>query len=361
MTYLNQRTAGSVPARQTAPQVADLRAPDIAMSDIKGAQVGGVMIVPQSLAEIVDFGKLMASAGTMVRPHLRNNHGACVGIAMQAFRWGMDPFAVASKSFLVNDQISYEAQLLAAVVIKNAPITGRPEYRYSGEGERRRCTVSVTLDGGRTVSYESPEIGRITPRNSPLWKSDPDQQLGYYSVRAMARRHFPDVLMGVYDIEEADGMRDVTPAAEPAPAAPAARRMTDALDRLQKRRSAPRGDHVIEADQSDEQPAPTPEQMPDAPEGEVASNVDPETGEIAEADAGDAIALPQMPDEILAKWESEKKWGAAWKWLQAQAGTAEREVLAHLLLSHDDILDTVAAYSADAAAAVATIKQKAGL
>jgi hypothetical protein len=39
-------------------------------------------------------------------------------------------------------------------------------------------------------------------KNSPLWKGDVDQQLFYYSVRAFARRHFPDVMMGIYTVDE---------------------------------------------------------------------------------------------------------------------------------------------------------------
>ncbi|HCI98495.1 MAG TPA: hypothetical protein DHV74_02435, partial [Sulfitobacter sp.] len=45
-------------------------------------------------------------------------------------------------------------------------------------------------------------------------KGDPQQQLGYYSARAWARRHFPELLLGVYtreEIEEAPSVRDVTP------------------------------------------------------------------------------------------------------------------------------------------------------
>jgi len=50
-------------------------------------------------------------------------------------------------------------------------------------------------------------------KNSPLWKSDPDQQLGYYSARSWARRHFPELLLGVYTQEEmaAAPPRDITP------------------------------------------------------------------------------------------------------------------------------------------------------
>ena len=57
----------------------------------------------------------------------------------------------------------------------------------------------------RPGHYKSPEISKITPKNSPLWKSDPDLQFSYYSGRALCRKHFPHVLLGVYDVDELEG------------------------------------------------------------------------------------------------------------------------------------------------------------
>jgi hypothetical protein len=71
---------------------------------------------------------------------------------------------------------------------------------------------------GDELEYTTPAIGSITTKNSPLWKSDPQQQLGYFAARSWARRHTPEVILGVYDREEAeqfqgpDNARDITPA-----------------------------------------------------------------------------------------------------------------------------------------------------
>jgi hypothetical protein len=66
------------------------------------------------------------------------------------------------------------------------------------------------------VEYRSPPLGKINPKNSPLWKNDPDQQLSYFAGRSLCRRHFPDVLQGIYDREELEGaepLKDITPKA----------------------------------------------------------------------------------------------------------------------------------------------------
>jgi hypothetical protein len=178
---------------------------------------GGGMLLPQTFGEVVAFATMMSRSQHAIPKHLRENDGACMAVTMQALRWEMDPFAVAAKSYNVKDLIAYEAQLVAAVVNTRAPIAKRPVYRYEGSGDTRKCIVSCEMLDGSTKEYESPEIGKITTKNSPLWKADPDQQLGYFSIRSWARRHTPEVILGVYTPEEAeqfrgpDNARDVTP------------------------------------------------------------------------------------------------------------------------------------------------------
>lgn len=155
------------------------------------------------MGQVMEFAKMLAISDVGVRKHLRGNVGACLAVTVQAVEWEMSPFAVASKSYCVNDVISYEAQLLNAVILRRAPIVGRFAINYEGVGENRVCTVSVKMrDGGPDAVYVSPLFSRILPKNSPLWKTDPDQQLFYYSSRALCRRHFPDVLLGVYTPDE---------------------------------------------------------------------------------------------------------------------------------------------------------------
>lgn len=170
---------------------------------------GGINL--QTLDQVMELAKMMAVSGVAVRKHLRNNPGVCLAIAIQAFEWEMSPYAVANKSYVVNDEIAYEAQLVHAVILRRAPIKERPTATYSGDGETRSICVQVETTDGQTLDYQSPEKGKIKVQNSPLWKADPDQQLHYYAVRALARRHFPDVILGIYTRDELEGAKDITP------------------------------------------------------------------------------------------------------------------------------------------------------
>ena len=166
---------------------------------------------PQTMAQAVEFAQLMCKAGAAIPASLRENPGMCLAVTMDAMAWGMNPFAVARFHMVVNGVGSYMSQLITAVINSRAPIKGRLVPLFAGKGDALICRLEPETLQGQVLPYESPEIGKITPKNSPLWKTDPEQQLGYYSCRAWARRYFPDLLMGVYDPEEAAMMKDVTP------------------------------------------------------------------------------------------------------------------------------------------------------
>ena len=176
---------------------------------IDRAVVGTIAIDPRkgmavdSMGQAMEVAKLMSISDCAVPKHLRGNPGACLAVAIQGYEWSINPFAIANKSYEVNDRLVYESALYQAVVTKRAPIKGRMRYTFSGEGETRQCKVTAELsDGSGIVDYESPKFSRIQPKNSPLWKHDPDQQLIYYSVRAFARRHFADVMLGIQTVDE---------------------------------------------------------------------------------------------------------------------------------------------------------------
>lgn len=175
------------------------------------AEGKGGMLLPGTLSDAVRFAEVMCKADLALPKHLRGNAGACLAITLQALRWEMDPFMVANKTYEVSQRLAYEAQLVAAVVLTRAPIVGRPEYTYTGEAPTRRCKVTIQMKGGQSLEYETPMSKDIKVQNSPLWKADLDQQLGYFAIRSWARRHTPEVLLGVYTPDEAAEMRDITP------------------------------------------------------------------------------------------------------------------------------------------------------
>ena len=190
-------------ATQGIESVRPERAGAIAVSRV----AGGVSFA--SALEVMEFAKLMATAGNAVPKHLQLNPGACLAVTFQAVEWGMSPFAVANKSYEVNSRIAYESQLIHAVIEARAPIMRRLECDYEGEGPERVCVVTGYFEDGSDREYRSPKVKDIRVKNSPLWVNDPDQQLWYYSSRAWCRKWCPDVILGIYTREETEEMPPV--------------------------------------------------------------------------------------------------------------------------------------------------------
>lgn len=165
------------------------------------AVAGGVSFA--SAMEVMEFAKLMSISDKAVPAHLRANPGICLAVTFQAVEWRMSPFSVANKSYVVNDRLAYESQLIHGVIEARAPLVERLKSEYLGEGPTRQCKVIGHFRGdAEPREYLSPMIKDIRVKNSPLWTADPDQQLWYYSSRAFCRRWAPDVILGIYTKDE---------------------------------------------------------------------------------------------------------------------------------------------------------------
>lgn len=165
------------------------------------------MFLPANMGEAMELAKLMA-AGNFVPPHLRGRAGDCLAVVMQATRWAMDPFAVANKTYFVNDRMAYESQLVNAVINSANVLDGRLHPVWSGSGNELAVTVTGKLKDDPEPKSRRVEIKSITTRNSPLWKQDPDQQLAYFAMRAWVRLHAPEVLLGVYTKDEIESVSE---------------------------------------------------------------------------------------------------------------------------------------------------------
>ena len=166
----------------------------------------------------------MAEGRMTVPEYLRGNAGDCMAIAMQAMLWNMDPFAVAQKTHIVSGRLGYEAQLVNAVVQNSGLVRGEPSYEYKGDGTALECRVSFTMRSGAVRWTEWLKISEVTTKNSPLWKTNPRQQLGYLQIKNWARAYTPGAILGVYTVDELQAIENEAPAysAPPPPPAPPA-------------------------------------------------------------------------------------------------------------------------------------------
>lgn len=175
-------------------------------------------VIFNDMEQILRGAELMANAKHMVPDHFIGNPGGCMAIIMQAQRWGMDPFVVASKTHIVQGRLGYEAQLVNAVVQSSGMINGSFRYEYRGSGASLECRVGAVLKGDQEVTWgEWLASADVKVKNSPLWKTNEKQQLGYLQCKNWARLYCPGAILGVYsadELREQPPIKDVTPAKE---------------------------------------------------------------------------------------------------------------------------------------------------
>lgn len=202
---------------------------ELSLTTHANATVGTAAAIfsPEGMNQLVRFAELMAQSKATVPQHLAGKPADCLAVTMQAAQWGMNPFAVAQKTHVVNGTLGYEAQLVNAVVSSSNLLSTRLDYRWDGDWSKVNgktdkspsltVTVSATIKGESAPRELTISMAQAGVRNSPLWEQDPRQQLAYLCVKRWARLHAPDVLLGVYTPDELEETRprverDITPA-----------------------------------------------------------------------------------------------------------------------------------------------------
>ncbi|WP_288656616.1 RecT family recombinase [Pantoea sp. UBA6567] len=203
---------------------------EIMQSPVNEADTKAAIFSPTGLQKLQAFAEVMAQGKATVPAHLAGKPADCLAIALQAAQWGMNPYAVAQKTHLVNGTLGYEAQLVNAVITSSTAVQGRFKYEYGGDWEKFKpgaanannerglsVRVGAVLRGETEITWGEPlYMEFVTTRNSPLWKTAPKQQLAYLAVKYWARLYCPDVILGVYTPDEFEptqrAERDVTPA-----------------------------------------------------------------------------------------------------------------------------------------------------
>jgi hypothetical protein len=202
---------------------------------------GGTEAIPVSegdldfnnFRQMIDYAKVMSTAGPILVPWLQGNVGGVLSMMLRAKELNVSFLTLQSWSYTVENKgvvsVAFMSQFFTAIINTRAPIKDRLHHEIIGEGDERRCKIWATLRGETEPRiFLSDTLAKLRPvkneygktKGSPLWDSKPDLQLYYNASRDFCRIYFPDILGGVYGLDEMedagarigpDHARDVSP------------------------------------------------------------------------------------------------------------------------------------------------------
>lgn len=297
----------------------------------------------------------------------------CFLVVNQAFRWHMDPFAVAQSVFVHKGKIGYEGKLVAAVVNSHPLMAERLRYIYEGEGAMRRVVVSGRLRG--EDEYRSVEGTKSDwATDNEQWKrhSSIDQMLAYRGAREWARRHNAEALLGVFaDDELVDdvSVQPEQPARKPRSASAAldkfagttieakAEPADDAAERAAKSAAAAKAKRdaddaaeraAIRGDAGPGNGGASPQagkQPQEAKNGDIRGNG---AGKDGKAPGGPPAATDDgmpKPHEVHVSQFEKGKFFSLWAWLRTTMAESKQEVRIALAAKYRDCFRMTAAHS----------------
>lgn len=163
----------------------------------------------------------MYSASSLVPVHFQGKVADCAIAIQMALRCKVDPMAFLQKCYIVYGRPSIETTLAVAMANTSGVLKSRITYRLEGEGAARKCTAIATLkESGEVINSEvSVRIAHAMgwwDKKDSLWPKMTDLMLQYRSAMWLIRAYMPEVLMGIYSIDEARDMEGHTELADAA-------------------------------------------------------------------------------------------------------------------------------------------------
>ncbi|GAB6854415.1 recombinase RecT [Asaia astilbis] len=169
------------------------------MNEVATIGAPGSFVI-EGMQGAMKLAQAMASA-RMVPQHLQSSPGDCLMVIEQAMRWQMSPFAVAQATAVVKGKMCFEGKLVAAAIQTSGVLEGRLNYEFTGEDDKRAVICAGLIRGEKKARTVEVKLSEARTENQ-WWKKTPDQMLTYHAARVWARRHTPEVMLGVYAPEE---------------------------------------------------------------------------------------------------------------------------------------------------------------
>ena len=142
----------------------------------------------------------------------------CFAAIQYGRKFGLDPMHSLQNTHVISGRPSFSSQALMGIVLKYADKPPRIEYEVDPKGNTFACTVTY-LRSGETYSerYSLDDAKQAGLLNNTGWKNYPKNMLTWRAAVFAARKAFPDVLAGVYTVDEMKDVQEASAAPAPQP------------------------------------------------------------------------------------------------------------------------------------------------
>lgn len=153
----------------------------------------------------------MLSKSTIVPKDYQNNLGNCVIALEMATRMNTSPLLVMQNLYIVNGRPAWSSKYCIAVINNSHRYKTELQFDMKGEGDNLSCYAwAEDCNGhvakGPVVTMEMAKAEGWYGRNGSKWKTMPKVMIQYRAASFFARLNCPDLLMGLYTVEEVQEM-----------------------------------------------------------------------------------------------------------------------------------------------------------
>ena len=189
---------------------------------------------------------------TMVPAHFCG-HPENVFVAMQmALRVGVDPYMFLQNCYVIQGKPGIETKLAIALLNRSGRIKGSLKYRFEGDGKSLACIAYCVEHATGEIlehrlDWRTVESEGWLKKSGSKWVTDPTMMMQYRAAMRLIRLHFPEVLLGMSSVEEAEEQAtiDVTPTAKKVRATNStlAKRLEIVAEKAEEKPPEPEADH----------------------------------------------------------------------------------------------------------------------
>jgi len=175
----------------------------------------------QNLLDTARFNQLWCIADVyakskIVPDHFKGDPASVFVVLEMALRVGAHPFQALQNCYVIHGRPAWEGKFIIALINTSGLLDGVLDWKHNGkQGDDGGWICFATLKGGKKIqkelTWKEVKAEGWLGKQGSKWASMPEMMFAYRSAAQLARKYFPQVLLGMYSRDEVED--DMAPGA----------------------------------------------------------------------------------------------------------------------------------------------------